>query len=70
MVNIKQPPAEAEELIGYLSALAASLNREFIVIEERLNAADGAAGSSMSRAESNSAAIAALDERITALEDE
>ena len=63
MVHIKQPPADAEELRGYLSALASELNRAFIAIEERQN---GAAAS----AADISARLYSLTERVEALENE
>ena len=63
MVHIKQPPAEAEELRGYLSALASELNRAFITTEERLG---GAAAVSADI----SARVYSLTERVEALENE
>ena len=61
MVHIKQPPREPEELRGYLSALAAELNRAFIGIEERqIGSAEAAADIS--------ARLYSLTERVEALE--
>ena len=63
MVHIKQPPEDAEELRGYLSALASALNRAFIAIEERQNDAAIFAADV-------SAKLYSLTERVEALEDE
>ena len=63
MVHIKQPPEDAEELRGYLSALASALNRAFIAIEERQNDAAVSAADV-------SAKLYSLTERVEALENE
>lgn len=63
MVHIKQPPSEAEELRGYLSALAPELNRAFLAIEERLNDAAISAADISAR-------LYSLTERVEALGDE
>lgn len=70
MINIKQPPGidliGQRELYTYLSELATELNREFLTIEERLS------GISVNEKsiKKNSDDISALDERVTALENE
>lgn len=74
MINIKQPPGidliGQRELYNYLSELATELNREFLTIEERLGAIDGTESKTAKIIKNNTDAIAALDERVTALENE
>ena len=74
MVHIKQPPGidliGQRELYNYLSELATELNREFLTIEERLGAIDGTESKTAKIIKNNTDAIAALDERVTALENE
>ena len=74
MINIKQPPGidliGQNDLYSYLSELATELNREFYMIEKRLSAIDNAEIDTAKTIEQNTTDIAALDERVTALENE
>jgi polyhydroxyalkanoate synthesis regulator phasin len=81
VINIKQPPGidliGQRELYNYLSEMATEINREILTIEERLNSLDTNVENNRTvitanadSIEQHTADIAALDQRVTALENE
>ena len=74
MINIKQPPGidliGQRELYNYLSELATELNREFLKLDGQIKELERRTSVNAKKVNEHTTSIAALDERVTALEDE